>query len=338
MAAAAASHEATGNRERRVCWVLADEKAGNLNPCLGLAEAVGLETVVKRVYPRFPWSRLPPQLWIAPFSASGPGSDPLEPPWPDLLIAAGRQTVALALAIRRRSRGGTFAVQILDPRVPPGCFDLVVAPGHDRLAGANVMATTGALNRITDARLAEAAAAFEPRIAHLPHPRIAVLIGGTSRRHRLDEATAAGIGDHLAELARNAGAGLMVTASRRTGEANARALAARLSGLPAVIWDGAGDNPLFGYLGLADAIVVTDDSVAMVSEACSTGKPVYVAALPTLSTRSGKGSAKFDRFHEALARAGCTRPLTGDFEPWTYEPLRETARVAVEVRRRMGLA
>ena len=64
------------------CWALSDGKAGNENSCLGLAEAVGLSTIVKRVRPRALWSYLPPQLWFAPFSAPGPGSDPLAPPWP----------------------------------------------------------------------------------------------------------------------------------------------------------------------------------------------------------------------------------------------------------------
>ncbi|MEE8533707.1 MAG: mitochondrial fission ELM1 family protein [Alphaproteobacteria bacterium] len=312
------------------CWVLTDEKPGNENPCRGLAEAVGLETAIKRVYPRWPWSRLPPQLWLAPLRAPGAGSDPLTPPWPDLLIASGRQTVALSIAIKRRSRGRCFTVQILDPAVRLDRFDLVVAPEHDRVSGANVIVTTGAMNRVTPERLAAEAPAFADGVAHLPHPRVAVLIGGNSKRHRLDPATAAGIGDRLAAVARATGAGLMITPSRRTGEENAKALAARLDGVAAVMWDGRGDNPYFAYLALADAIVVTGDSMAMVSEACTTGKPVHVVDLPG-------GSEKFRRFHESLRRAGCTRPLGDTLESWEYAPLNETARVATEVRRHLGL-
>ncbi len=314
----------------KLCWVLSDDKPGNENPCLGLAEAVGLDTVVKRVVPRMPWSRLPPQFWFAPFRAPGPGSDELAPPWPDLLIAAGRQTVALSIAVRQRSRGQTFAVQILDPRVRPERFDLVVAPRHDRLSGPNVITTLGAMNRVTPARLADGARTFAASVAHLPSPRVAVLVGGTSKRHRLSSATAAGIGDRLAEFARASGAGLMVTASRRTGRESAAALGARLDGAPAVVWDGGGDNPYFGYLALADAIIATGDSVAMVSEACTTGKPVHILELPG-------GSAKFDAFHATLREAGCTRPFAAALEHWTYPALAETPRVAAEVRRRMGL-
>ncbi len=314
----------------KTCWVLSDGEAGNENPCLGLAEAVGLETTVKRVHPRLPWSRLPPRLWFAPFHSPRPPSDPLEPPWPDLLIACARQTVALSIAIKRKSGGRTFTVQIHDPKVRPDRFDLVVAPKHDRLSGANVVSTVGALNRVTPERLAAAAKSFGESVAHLPEPRVAVLIGGSSRHYRMTGAVAADIGGRLAAFARDTGAGLMVTASRRTGGDNAEVLRRRLDGVAAVMWDGEGRNPYFGYLALAEAIVVTNDSVAMVSEACTTSKPVYVIDLPG-------GSAKFDRFHESLRRAGCTRPFTGGLEHWSYPPLKDTVRVAHEIRRLTGL-
>ena len=317
------------------CWALSDGKAGNENSCLGLAEAVGLSTIVKRVRPRAPWSYLPPQLWFAPFSAPGPGSDPLAPPWPDLLIAAGRQSVALSIAIKRASDGRCFTVQLLDPRVDPANFDLVVAPKHDRLEGANVIVTRGALNRITPERLADAAREFEVTVGALPSPRVAVLIGGASKHHRMSAAETAAIGERLASFARASGAGLMVTTSRRTGADNTAVLQAKLGDVGALIWDGAGANPYFGYLAHAEAIIVTSDSVAMTSEACATGKPVFVIELPG-------GSAKLERFHHALAEAGCTRPFAdavaaGGLESWRYTALGETASVAGEVRRRLGI-
>ncbi len=314
----------------KTCWVLTDEKPGNENPCRGLAEAVGLETTIKRVYPRAPWSRLPPQLWFAPLRAPGPGSDALAPPWPDLLIAAGRQTVALSIAIRRRSGKRIFSVQVLNPAVGFDNFDLVVAPQHDHVSGGNVITTLGAMNRVTTVRLAAAARDVATSVKHLPYPRIAVLLGGNSKRHSLDTTVAAEIGDRLAGFARSAGAGLMVTPSRRTGDDNAAALRARLDVTNSVMWDGQGDNPYFGYLAQADAIVVTGDSVAMVSEACTTGKPVYIVDLPG-------GSEKFREFHENLRRAGYVRPFSGAYEHWEYAPLRETEYVAAEVRRRMKL-
>jgi hypothetical protein len=107
-------------------------------------------------------------------------------------------------------------------------------------------------------------------------------------------------------------------------------LGRRLAGLPATVWDGAGENPYFGLLGLADALVVTCDSVSMASEACATGKPVYIAELPG-------GNRKFREFHASLRAQGMTRPLVGELESWTYVPPNDTARVAKAVLGRMGV-
>jgi hypothetical protein len=310
------------------CWVLSDGNAGNENPCLGLAEAIGCDITTKRISARPPWSWLPPGLWLAPLSAPAAGSDPLEPPWPDLLIACGRQTAAPAAAIGRASKGHTFTVQLLDPRMAPEQFGLVVAPRHDRLGGANVIATLGALNRVTPERLTAEAERVASSVAVLPTPRVAVLVGGSTKRGPLTSETIERLANDLVSFAKNHGAGLMVTTSRRTGEANSAALRRRLDEVATVMWDGAGDNPYFGYLGLADAIIVTSDSVAMTSEACATGKPVYVYSLPG-------GSAKFERFHQGLEQAGCARRFDGSLENWRYAPLRETDKVAAEVRQRL---
>ena len=191
---------------RETCWVLSDGNAGNENPCLGLAEAIGLEATVKRVATRAPWSWLPPGLWLAALAAPGLGSDPLAPPWPDLLIACGRQTAALSVAIRRASGGCTFTVQLLDSRISPDRFDLVVAPRHDRLGGTNVISTIGALNRVTPERLAAESRRVAPAVDHLPRPRVAVLVGGSTKRHRMTAGAIDDLAGRLAELVRDHGA------------------------------------------------------------------------------------------------------------------------------------
>ncbi len=316
------------------CWVLSEGLAGTENQCLGLAEALGIEPVVKRAKVGAPWrylpsALLPVALLPAPLGAAARGGDTLAPPWPDLLIASGRKCVALALALRRASRGRTFTVFVQDPRVAARRFDLVIAPRHDGLAGPKVFVTRGALHRIDQARLDAAARRFGPSLADLPRPLVAVLVGGTTRRHRLEAADAARLGGQLARMAAAHGAGLALTASRRTGAASFTALCDALAGTPATIWRGEGENPYHGYLACADALVVTGDSISMVSEACATGKPVYVVPL------RGRGSARFRRFHGGLAADGVIRPFTGTLEAWRYEPLRDTAEAARELRRRL---
>ncbi|ACI99411.1 mitochondrial fission ELM1 family protein [Rhodospirillum centenum] len=313
-----------------VCWVMSDGKAGMENQCLGLAEAVGAHPIIKRIALKTPWRQTTPYLPISLRLALAPESDPLTPPWPDLLITSGRQAVGLSLLIRRLNGGRTFCVHIQNPGVPFSRFDAVILPKHDEKCGPTLITTRGALHRVTPERLADAAARFAPAVAHLPRPRVAVLIGGSNGVYHLTPTVMGDVAEKLSDLARHEGVGLMVTPSRRTGADNEAILRARLAGLPATVWDGTGENPYFGFLGLADAVVVTCDSVSMVSEAASTGKPVYIIELEG-------GSPKFRRFHEMMYADGIARPFTGVLESWSYTPLDDTARVAAEVLRRMAV-
>lgn len=299
---------------------------------VALARALGLEPQVKRIKVRKPWHWIPPRFLPAPLSYVGPEGDALAPPWPDVIITCGRQVVAPAAQIRRRSAGlaraKTFTIHIQDPKVPFDWFDVVVAPEHDRISGPNVITGRGGINGITPERLAQAAAEFAPRYAHLPRPLIGVIIGGANRVYKMDAPVVERLTAQLAALARDKGAGLAVTTSRRTGAENEAILRAGLADTAADIWDGTGANPYFGILALADGLLVTGDSVNMVSEAATTGKPVQVIELEG-------GSAKFRRFHDSLRKDGITRAFTGELEAWSYPPLQETAHIAAEIRARM---
>ena len=298
------------------------------NQCVGLAEALGVDFVVKIVRPRLPWRILAPQLWLSPLSAPGAKGDSLLAPWPKLLIATGRQTVALSIAIKRASAGKTFTVQIQNPAFGLSRFDLVAVPRHDEITGANIIVTEGALHRVTNERLACDAERFRPLLANLPRPLIAVLVGGSNRQYRFTRKDAERLADQLQNLMREHGVGLAITMSRRTGEENERRLRDALNANNAYIWDGTGDNPYFGILELCDMIVVTSDSVSMVSEACATGKPVHVFHLDG-------GSEKFRRFHLNLHQRKITRKFTGNMESWSYKSLDDTRHVAREILKRM---
>ncbi len=311
------------------CWVLSDGTQGMQIQCLGLAEAMGIEPVVKYISPRFPWKFLPPRLWFAPLLALGPGSDRIIPPWPDLVIGTGRQSAAPSMAIRHLSRGATFTVQIQNPRVNFKHFDLVIAPAHDRLIGDNVLTTLGSIHGITQQKLDIEADRFRNRLKPLPRPLVAVLIGGANGPYRMGPACANRLADGLLKIVRDEGVGLAITTSRRTGAKNERLLRVALADAPAEFWDGTGENPYYAYLALADAFVVTSDSVNMASEAGATGKPVFVFNLDG-------GSAKFRRFHAAMTKAGITRPFTGALASWDHPPPDDMAALGAQVLDRMA--
>jgi mitochondrial fission protein ELM1 len=306
------------------CWALTEGFAGMESQCAGLAEALGLPCAMKRVRrPRMPLKYLPPSLWPNPLSH--PMEGVLAPPWPDVLISSGRGSVAAALAVRRAGAGKTFSVHIQTPYVQSSRFDLVIIPRHDSLRGNNVLVTRTALHGVTRQRLAEAARHFNARLSYLPRPLIAVLVGGSNKHQNCPPENMHRMADQLIAAARECGGGLAVTTSRRTGKENERILYERLQKLPLFFWDGVEENPYLGLLALADVIVVTSDSVSMVSEASATGKPVHVFDM-------GERHRKLRQFHKALMDDGVTRPFTGRVEQWSYDPPNETEKIAAIVR------
>jgi mitochondrial fission protein ELM1 len=303
---------------------LHDGKPGMASQALGLAEATGFRFVERRLTIRRPWQWLPAGLWIAPLQAVSEAGRRLAAPWPDLVIGCGRNAVRPALAIRTASGGLTVAAHVQDPRCGRDQFDLLCVPEHDRLRGANVLVTRGAIHRASPQRLAAVRRRF-PDLEALPRPIVAVLIGGANRAYRLDLSHLAGMAGRIAAAVRRTGGSVLVTPSRRTGAAGLAVLREHFAGLPGQVWEGAGDNPYFAYLALADALLVTADSVSMVSEAAATGKPVHILELPG-------GDDKFARFHQAMRQAGITRPFAGHIEQWSYEPPDDTARAGAALR------
>ena len=311
-----------------VIWAVSDGRAGIEAQTLGLAEAVArlrparLET--KRVrWPaglgRLPWRLIPPRLNVG---------DDFGPPWPDIWIAAGRATLPLSTRLRRWSNGATFVVQTQDPRTDLRPFDLVIPPEHDRLIGPNVFPILGAPNRLTPERLTAALAAF-PALTGLPSPRVAVIIGGKSRAFDLPPERARALADEI--RAAVAGGSVLLSFTRRTPTAARQILTQALADLPGMIWDDTGENPYFAFLAAADAILVTEDSTNLATDAAATGKPVFRLRLPG-------HSAKLARFHAELERRGLARAFAGTLAGGAQSPLRETNRAAAELLRRYDAA
>lgn len=313
----------------RVAWILSNDIVGMDNQSFGLAEALGLECIKKRIVAAAPWKYLPPGLWFTPLKYLGGGSDVLQPPWPDVVVGTGRLNVAVSVAIQRASGGRTLNIRIQNPQMNLRQFDWVVAPHHDHCRGDNVLETLGAVNRVSKARLDAAAQRFAAQFIDLPRPLTGVLLGGTNKRYVIDTAFAHDLADKLILALQQYGGSVLITPSRRTDKRVIAVLHERLASCSAVIWDGIGDNPYYAYLALADYLVVTADSVNMASEASFTGKPVFVAGLT-----GGKG--KFEDFHRSLQMRGCTRPFTGELAHWQYDPLNETQRIANEIKHSLG--
>lgn len=329
-----AGTQTASDNARPIAWAISGGARGMENQCLALAEAAGYAPVPLQVTARAPWRWLPEQAWPlwgkVPARLSDENRQTLLDPWPDLVVACGRQSVPLAIHIKKQSQGRTFVVQCQDPRVSPSLFDMVVPPEHDGMREAdNVLPIIGSPNLALPWRLEAAASKWKAAYAGLKRPLIAVAIGGSSKAYRMTGPVIEEMFHSLEKLVETSGGSLAITTSRRTGSDNEMLIKEHARRLDAWLWDGTGDSPILGLYALADAVVVTEDSVNMAAEVAASGKPLYVAKL-------NGGSDKFDHFHDVLRARGIARDLSASsFETWSYTPLSETIRAAQNIRVRM---
>ncbi|OAY68672.1 mitochondrial fission protein ELM1 [Ananas comosus] len=270
---------------------------------------------------------------------------------PTLVVACGRDTISLASSVRRLALENVFVVQIQHPRSRLDRFDLVVTPRHDYYAltasgqqeiprffrrwvtpreppGRNVVLTVGALHQADSAALRIAANAWHDELAPLPKPLLVINIGGPTRNCRYGADLAKQLVISLHNVLTTCGS-VRISFSRRTPQKVSDIIVKELGSHPKIyIWDGRDPNPHMGHLAWADAFIITADSISMLSEACSTGKPVYV-----IGTEHCKW--KFSAFHKTLRDRGVVRPFTGleDISnSWSYPPLNDAAEAAIRVR------
>lgn len=309
--------------------IITDGRAGMLAQARGLARAIaaagGFETAETTVASGIS-GVLPPPL-AAKFCQTGGMRA-------DIVIGCGARAQPALLAVKKKF--GAFAVCIEKPRGGADLFDAVVAPRHDYSAAAAaeieankngnmilILGSVGGINAVSK----PPPSAF----AAVPNPKTGVLIGGENRAYSMTPAVCREFAAQI--LAADASGGVLATASRRTGEENARALAEEFSGGRCFFYSGAdgAENPYADILAAADRFAVTCDSVNLLSEACAAGKPVQIIDLPQKSARA---AAKFRRFHGDLISRGLARRWRGAFEEWTPPGLDETARAAEFVWKR----
>lgn len=307
-----------------VIWTIGDGRTGIENQIQGLAENIGnmLPVEIKNFTAPRPSLR-------SLVKAKKPLPE-MAKPWPDLVIGCGQASIPYMIAMRKWSDGEAFTVQLQSPRRKSNLFDLIIAPQHDRLNGNNVLSIIGATNRISAEKLLESEGKFKDKIANFPGPRLVVIIGGNSKRHKLTKELFKDLMGKLLSLS-NQNISLLITTSRRTPGFVKRSLRRKFKKSKNVwLWIDSkkdGDNPYFAFLSVANAVVVTSDSTNMLTDAASAGKPV-------LMFRLDGNDGKFSDLYDELEKKNYVHPFTGSISTWPVEPLLETKRAAEEVVRR----
>ena len=317
--------------DRPCIWALADDRAGNRSQVLGVAACLGLPVEVKGLA-YGPLAGLPNVLLPASrMILDSTSRRRIVAPWPDLVIAAGRRTASIARYIKRTSGGSTRLIQIMNPGGTLENFDLLCVPNHDpAINGKNVMTIIGSPHGFTPDALASARNAWMPKLADLPAPRIALMVGGSTRKRTFTDSMARDLATCASAKANAAGGSLLVTTSRRTGTATSALIEAIDAPSRIFQWGNIKENPYMGFLACADMIIVTGDSISMCTEACASGVPVYLFAPPDLV------SAKHGRFHQTLRDSGYVTDLASNRDAPTHPALNPGNEIAAAARKLMG--
>jgi len=311
-------------------WGIVDDRTGHTGQVLGVITKLGVPYLIKNLYyNRF--ASLPNAvLGSSLLHINTRASAPIAPPWPKLVVAAGRRLVPVLKHIKAHSPS-TRIVYLMWPGAAHE-FDLLAVPEHDVVAPAkNLITTTAPLHAVTGELLNTARAIWQPQFVHLPHPWVAVCLGGpTKHTHYAYRDWEAML--HRAEALAGEEGSLLITSSRRTPP-EALNIMQRLAKRPILTYsyEEGKDNPYLGFLACADAICVSGDSLSMCAEAASSGKPLYIFAPESVTPK------KHMRLHRALFQKQLAYPLSQDVRLPYFVPAHATddvGYVASEIHRR----
>ena len=326
-------------------WTVTDGTAGMRFQAIALAEAICAErpsaTHSDYIAPPHRLLRSLPQWgracsWLPLFAAT-PATAPPNTTFPDILITCGRRMAGVSIAMRERARRAGAAMQTVhlqDPRLSPTLFDVLVVPSHDPTRGDNVVVSLGSLNRLSIAAIDAAAAQLPSGWLDTPdHAPVAVMLGGDNARYLVGRHMAMHMASELRQFAArmrisNQPVKLLLVPSRRTPEELVTQLPKLLAEIPHEIATPDMANPYPGVLAAA-AVIVTADSVNMVSEAAITGRPVLIAGWrPDSATSCGGETGRIGTFHRTMIAHNHAAILSPYAEIYGYEALDERAEIA----------
>lgn len=288
-------------------WLLLGNKKGDNGQVETIADALqsqlGWHCERKNIQVREPFLFGKPKVGPTRYHVEIDQSDPLEPPWPDLIITVGRSPANVALWVKQQSAGHSKLVLVGKPSGHMEQFDLIITSAETLPAPyPNVLRINMPLMRINQAAIDQGARDWAERLADLPRPLVGIMIGGPTNPFAFTPAVTRQLVEEAGRIIREGGTPYFTT-SRRTPQKITEQLKQQLPS-QAILYDwndSQADNPYQGLLGLADRFVVTGDSISMMVEVIHLHKPLQILPLPTGLLGS------LDQLRRSLAR-------------WLYQP------------------
>ena len=299
---------------------------GMISQVEGMAKALNTEYSHKIVRLSFPWNLIPPKFTPVSDVILADKTYLTEGEAPSLIISCGRKSVIPSILLKKKNPK-IFTIHIQDPKVSFKNFDAIIAPEHDNLNGDNVYSSKGAIHYITESEIEKA----KPYLINKINSQkvVSLILGGPNRYYSFDQDQLIQIFNKIKSNFISEGYKVIIIPSMRTPKAIIEFAKKEMSSCGHIV-NSVDKQAYLSAYALANYVVVTCDSTSMISEAATSGKPIFVAHM-----KAKRNNYRFKRFFELFKKMGVTRDLGEKVETWTYNKHNEAHRIATEIKKKI---
>ena len=299
---------------------------GMISQVEGMAKALNTEYSHKIVRLSFPWNQIPPKLTPISEIILRDKIYLTESETPDLIISCGRKSVIPSILIKKKNPK-IFTIHIQDPKVSFKNFDAIVAPEHDNLKGDNIYNSKGAIHYITNLEINNARQYLADKIKS--EKIVSLILGGPNKYYSFKSDQIINIFNKIKSIFVSDGYKVIIIPSMRTPKETID-LAIKEMGSYGHVVNKVDKQAYLSAYALANYVIVTCDSTSMISEAATSGKPIFVAHM-----KAKKNNYRFKKFFELFKQMGITRDLGEQIETWTYNKHNEAQRIAIDIKNKI---
>ena len=262
---------------KKYSWIISDGTKGMENQSIALAKLLHCDFKIVNFRPPYFLAKFPLIGKFIPKKIIKINLN--QPPFPQFIITTGKRMAGISIFFKRVFKKKIKTIHIHNSKVPNTNFDLLLIPEHDKIMGENIINTKGALNCIDNHQIEKLFTSIPHNLKDKKKPIILVLIGGDNKRYKLKNTDYYNLGLDIINATKKINGKLIVSTSRRTSLKGVKILSSvfKKSSTEYYLWSGLGYNPYPSMLNLSDYIIVTSDSVNMISETANFNIPLFVA-------------------------------------------------------------
>jgi len=306
--------------------LLTEGMHGMISQVEGMAKALNAEYSHKIVRLSFPWNIIPPKFTPVSQIVLKDKIYIFDNETPDLLISCGRKSVIPSIFLKKKN-SKIFTIHIQDPKVNFNNFDAIVAPAHDNLKGHNIYSSKGAIHYITEQEINNSKKYLADKVEG--EKIVSLILGGPNKYYNFNSDQILSIFNQIKSIFVSSGYKVIIIPSMRTPK-EIIDLSIKEMGSCGHVVNKIDKQAYLSAYALANYVIVTCDSTSMISEAATSGKPIFVAHMKTK-----RNNYRFKRFFELFKQMGITRDLGEKVETWTYKKHNEAQRIAAEIKNKI---